>query len=588
MSPTRCAAVLVSLVVLASSQARAQDAAPNQPKTYYIILIKGEIGRHFTAARMEAALKEAERLNPSVVVLEMDTGGGDIYDAERIVDLIIAHKQLRFVAFVRNALSAGATITLACEKIFVVESATIGGAVSYSIGTDGRPQSRAADPLIAEKFQSMWRAVCRKAAEHGGHPSLIAEAMADSDFALTMREQEGKPVFERDGQGKMLKAKGRILTLTARETVDCKLAEALVPDLKAVGRHLGMPEWQEIGGRQGVQPADAASSERSASDPFATPDSLYRMLYEKVVSLGLTGQLTQIQEKKVLEDWTAWFRAQHLAGRRIEWTITLVGASEGELRLVPDLSDLTEGERVWVLSTGSLPVDKKLVLAGSVRGPRMMLDEFRKLLADATSELKQQRQKLAKDRNDESARNSASEYSKRVAYIARLLQETEAYPVKVTAKCDNEPRVFLVAWVSRRSKDALAGVAPENEIALSGKIGEVVPYLSQDGIFVIEVILDQCELPQEGSAGTSDCDKDAERKCKEWLSMARNYICAGTPVKAIPYLKQVIEQYGDTEYVKEARKLEQEALGLIGGQPEGEGAPPTEGVASPELEDKKQ
>jgi len=140
---------------LTSGQTHAEDAARNQAQTYYVIPIKGAIGRHFTAGRMEACLKEAERLKPTVIVLELDTGGGDIYDAERIVDLIIAHKDLRFVAFVRKALSAGATITLACEEIFVTECAVIGGAVSYSVGKDGIPLRLPAD--VAEKLQSCSR-----------------------------------------------------------------------------------------------------------------------------------------------------------------------------------------------------------------------------------------------------------------------------------------------------------------------------------------------------------------------------------------------------------------------------------------------
>jgi len=401
MSSKRCAVGLVWLLAAALvSHAHAEEATPNQPQTYYVIPIKGVIGRHFTAGRMEACLKEAERLKPAVVVLELDTGGGDINDAERIVNLIIAHKHLRFVAFVRKALSAGATITLACEKIFVTESATIGGAVSYSVGSDGMPQTLPAD--VAEKFQSIWRAVCRKAAEHGGHPSLLAEAMVDPAFALTMREEGGKPVLERDGQGKVLKAKGRILTLTAREAVDCTLAEELVPDLKAVGRHLGMPEWQEVGGRQGVQPADAGGPEKSASDACATPDSLYEMLFQKVVSLGLTGDLTQIQGKKALKDWRAWFNAQHLEGRRVEWTMTLVEASEGEVRMVPHvLRSVQSGEGLIAKQSERMTVDEferflegasgtnfYFFLAGGVRGSRMTVDEFDDLLRGCESSLR--------------------------------------------------------------------------------------------------------------------------------------------------------------------------------------------------------
>jgi len=560
MSATHCALVLAALLATTWGHAHAEEAAPNQPQTYYVIPIKGAIGRHFTAGRMEACLKDAERLKLTVVVLELDTGGGDIYDAERIVDLIIAHKEMRFVAFVRKALSAGAPITLACEKIFVTESATIGGAVSYSVGEDGIPQQLPAE--VAEKFQSIWRAVCRKAAEHGGHPSLLAEAMVDPAFALTMREENGEAVFERDGQGKVLKAKGRILTLTAREAVECGLAEEMVSDFKAVGQCLGMSDWQEIGGRPGVQAADAGGPEKSASDAFATPDSLYEMLYRKVVSLGLTDELTQIQEKKVLEDWTTWLDAQRLAGRRVQWTMTLVEAREGKIRLIPGTS---------------------------VIQCKRMLENAQSSLESATGSVKYYTHDNPRPVELAEAKTRQRYYQQKVRYLSRLLRETKAYPIEVTAKCDNEPRVFhMAAWVSARSRDALTRVAPETEIALSGRIGEVVPYLSHDGVFLIEIILDQCELAQEGAAPPPVGDKDADRDCREWLSLARNYLRAGMPEKAVPYLKQVIEEYPDTEYAVQARELGQEALRMIKARSEQENTPPAEGDTAPDIEDKKQ
>jgi membrane-bound ClpP family serine protease len=126
--------------------------APPEAPTYLLVSVKGTIGRDFTAATMKAYLDSAEGLKPAVV-LEMDTGGGDIHDAEEIIDLMISHKGLRFVALVRRSLSAGAAITLACKEIYVTETATIGGAVSYSLGRDGLPAQMPAD--VAEKFQSI-------------------------------------------------------------------------------------------------------------------------------------------------------------------------------------------------------------------------------------------------------------------------------------------------------------------------------------------------------------------------------------------------------------------------------------------------
>jgi tetratricopeptide (TPR) repeat protein len=350
-----------------------------------------------------------------------------------------------------------------------------------------------------------------------------------------------------------------------------------------------MPDWQEVGARPGVQPADTGLQQRIASDAFAAPDALYEMLFQKVVSLGLTDELTQIQEKKALEDWKAWFDAQRLQDCSVEWTMTLVEASEGEMRLVPAATSPSMwGIRSTIEPYSTTPASTIPKLAGSCRGPKMTVKEFEKLLTGTESGLKRHEEYLAKYRrewylrsNIPLAQESVRAWQQRVSYLRRLQRETEVYPVKVIARCDNEPRVLLVAWVGRGSKEALVKVAPKSEIALSGMIGEVVPYLSHDGVFVIEVVLDQCELPREVASPTPGKVDDADRKCREYLSMARNYIRAGMPEKAIPYLKQVIEQYGDTDYAKQARELEQEALRMMGGQSEGEDAPPAEGEPSP-------
>ena len=154
---------------------------------------------------MKVSLDRAAALKATVVVLEFDTPGGAVSDAEKIVDLMIEHKELHYVAMVHKGASAGAVIALACREIYATENATMGAAVSYMPGKDGVPLSLPAD--VAEKFQSAWRAVCRKAAEFGGHPSLLAEAMADPDFALTTRRTEGR--IDLKGTGRERSSKQR-------------------------------------------------------------------------------------------------------------------------------------------------------------------------------------------------------------------------------------------------------------------------------------------------------------------------------------------------------------------------------------------
>jgi len=54
---------------------------------------------------------------------------------------------------------------------------------------------------------------------------------------------------------------------------------------------------------------------------------------------------------------------------------------------------------------------------------------------------------------------------------------------------------------------------------------------------------------------TGIANRAAERDCKGWLSMARNFVKAGMPAKAAPYLKKVIETYPDTDFAKKAKAM---------------------------------
>ena len=314
-----CTLAAATAVCSPTSKPSDQPAAGKKKGTYFHIRIEGGIGRDFTAHRMESLLKQATEAKPDVVLLDINTPGGTIDDAEKIIDLIIRHKDLRFVAFVRKALSAGAAIALACPEIYMSDTATIGAATSYSVSSEGRIVELPAD--IEEKMQSVWRAACRKAAEHGRHSSLIAEAMADRDFKLTMRKENGKVVLERDGQGKTLAAKGRLLTLTGKEAVDCQLAKGLVTDLDGLRTSLNM------------QPCGAAIQQQNEAKPFY--DELGEMM--KQFHLGPEYKsLTGLQKQDAREKVGKWFgeRKKFLC-KRVYWTITLIEAGRNSVLATP-------------------------------------------------------------------------------------------------------------------------------------------------------------------------------------------------------------------------------------------------------------
>jgi len=334
-----------------------QPGAASKAETFLLVEVKGTIGKDFTAAKIKAALAEARKAKATAVVLSMDTPGGSVAEAEAIVNLIIQNKDLRFIALVHRALSAGAAITLACKEIYVTETATLGAAVSYVPNRRGVPIALPAD--VAEKYQSAWRAVCRKAADHGGHSSLLAEGMVDPGFAITMRRVNGKVILERDGKGELVKARGRILTLTAKEAVKCGLAKALVPDVKRLGAKLSI--------RQG-----GVASGTTAEGPA----QFYDLLSDKIDALGLTGNsLTELGRKTANKEWDSWLKSQlsKVRGTRVSWTLVLVEAKAPKRGTFELYATPASRRRPFVLVTANVRKAHKDVVASIPSGSTIIL-----------------------------------------------------------------------------------------------------------------------------------------------------------------------------------------------------------------------
>jgi ATP-dependent protease ClpP protease subunit len=216
---------------------------PAGKSTYYVIPLHGEVGATVLASALEKSLADAVSRKPMVIVLDIDSPGGLVEESLKIMK-VIAHynKQCKIVAYIEQDLSAAAVFTLSCRQIYVKQLSTIGAATSF---IPGRPDLAA---KIEEKMQSAWRAAARNSAEEGRHDPLIADAMIDSDTELHVETTNGKPVIKEGPGEHMLVRKGKVLTLTSHEAVECGLAAGEADDLDELGKVMGYPSWVECKG----------------------------------------------------------------------------------------------------------------------------------------------------------------------------------------------------------------------------------------------------------------------------------------------------------------------------------------------------
>lgn len=197
----------------------------------YVAPIEGIIDLGI-APFVQRVLNEATQEGAAVVILEINTFGGRVDGAVLIRDALL-NARVRTVAFVnKRAISAGALISLAAEKIVMADGGTIGAATPVQIGQPGAP----AQP-VEEKTVSYVRKEFRATAESRKRPPLIAEAMVDADVEIPG-----------------LIKKGKLLTLTTEEALKHKIADFRADSVESVLEQLGLagaqvrrasPNWVE-------------------------------------------------------------------------------------------------------------------------------------------------------------------------------------------------------------------------------------------------------------------------------------------------------------------------------------------------------
>lgn len=152
-----------------------------QGKKVYKYNIHDEIGPAMSRLT-ESAIKEAEAQKADYILIDMDTYGGLVDDADKIRTALLKTK-IPTVVFIRNnAASAGALISIACDSIYMTPGSTIGAA--SVVNEQGE--------LMPEKYQSYMRKKMRATAEETGRRPEIAEGMTDENMVVDSIKEAGK------------------------------------------------------------------------------------------------------------------------------------------------------------------------------------------------------------------------------------------------------------------------------------------------------------------------------------------------------------------------------------------------------------
>lgn len=241
------------VMALALLLAAAPSGAAQTPLVYRLA-VTGVV-ENGLAPYVARGLREAAAAGAGAVFLDIDTPGGRIDAAERIVDAVGASPVPVFAYVNPRAYSAGALIALSAKAIYMRPGAVLGAATPVDGG----------GVKASEKMVSAMRAEFRALAEARGLDPHVAEAMVDERIEI--------PGLDKAGE---------LLTLSTNEALRVGFAKAAVTGEPELLQAIGLPGARVMS----LEPNWAELVVRFLTNPLVAP---------LLLSLGLLGLVFEIK-----------------------------------------------------------------------------------------------------------------------------------------------------------------------------------------------------------------------------------------------------------------------------------------------------
>lgn len=149
---------------------------------------------------LRRSIKQAIEMGVPVIVLDMDTPGGRLDVTLDMMELLDRFEGETLTYVNRDAISAGAYISMATDSIYFAPDGVMGAAAVVAGG------GQEIDESMKAKINSYLLARMRSYTEEFPYRSEVIRAMADMDYELEI-------------DGEVLKPAGELLSLTAKEAV---------------------------------------------------------------------------------------------------------------------------------------------------------------------------------------------------------------------------------------------------------------------------------------------------------------------------------------------------------------------------------
>lgn len=218
--------------------------------------LKGTFGQDIYPKSVAKALEWATENDVSDIVFRLDSPGGEVWAAQKIVEIMKRHEdELNYHALVERGISASIWPTFACETITMPPGSTLGGAVVYRMSTGNAE--------VDSKMNSILEAELSADARARGHePAVVAAMMIGSAELYAYRDSsKGGPwkltddkreAYDdrRNREIRDLDARDTVLTLTDEDAIIYGVAEPLRDrSLDSFASVMGYAEYDNAGSR---------------------------------------------------------------------------------------------------------------------------------------------------------------------------------------------------------------------------------------------------------------------------------------------------------------------------------------------------
>lgn len=209
------------------------DTIPENKTLVYKFDMKTEVGPALWR-QTQQSFQEAKELEADYILIHMNTYGGLVQAADSIRTKILNTETPVIVYIDNNAISAGALIAIAAQKIFMRPGASIGAAtVVDATGT-----------AVPDKFQSFMRAAMRATAESHGKDTLIHEN--DTIFKWYRDPLVAEAMVDPSTYIPGIIDTGKVLTLTSEEALAIGYCEGLAVSIQDVLEKAGIDNYHIV------------------------------------------------------------------------------------------------------------------------------------------------------------------------------------------------------------------------------------------------------------------------------------------------------------------------------------------------------